>query len=112
MKLNCKVIEDLLPLYLDEVCSEESRQLVEEHLSECEECRKLVETITEVQYEKVEQEETVESEVVKRSFKKIRRRWSARIAVTVLIILALGAMTFELPRLIIAKCRRKKYMGV
>lgn len=95
MKLNCKVIEDLLPLYLDEVCSEESRQLVEEHLSECEECRKLVETITEVQYEKVEQEETVESEVVKRSFKKIRRRWSARIAVTVLIILALGTMTFD-----------------
>ena len=67
MKLNCKVIEDLLPLYLDEVCSEESRQLVEEHLADCEACRKLVEATTKVECKKTE-EETVEKGVVKRSF--------------------------------------------
>ena len=95
MKLNCKVIEDLLPLYLDEVCSEESRKLVEEHLSECEVCRKLVESITEIKYEKIEKEEHVETEVVKRSFKRVRRRWGSRVAATVLIILTLGIMTFD-----------------
>lgn len=35
MKVKCPVIEDLLPLFIDEVCSEESRIIVEEHLAEC-----------------------------------------------------------------------------
>jgi hypothetical protein len=38
MKVKCAVVEDLLPLYIDEVCSEESREIVEEHLAECEKC--------------------------------------------------------------------------
>lgn len=39
MKIPCNVIRDLLPLYQDGVCSPESRQLVAEHLEECEPCR-------------------------------------------------------------------------
>ena len=39
MKTPCNVIRDLLPLYHDGVCSPESRQLVEEHLEECADCR-------------------------------------------------------------------------
>lgn len=42
MKLPCHVIEDLLPLYHDQVCSPESRAMVEEHLSECDECAKIL----------------------------------------------------------------------
>ena len=38
MKTDCNVIRDLLPLYADEVCSDESRVLVDEHLAECAEC--------------------------------------------------------------------------
>lgn len=36
----CNIIRDLLPLYLDEVCSEESRELLEKHLEHCEACRR------------------------------------------------------------------------
>ncbi|MDD3415838.1 MAG: zf-HC2 domain-containing protein [Lachnospiraceae bacterium] len=39
MKISCEIIRDLLPLYHDGVCSNESRQMIEEHLSECEDCR-------------------------------------------------------------------------
>ncbi|MDE6675063.1 MAG: zf-HC2 domain-containing protein, partial [Acetatifactor sp.] len=42
MKLNCNVIHDLLPLYADQICSEESRELVEEHLAECGACSALL----------------------------------------------------------------------
>lgn len=42
MKLNCNVIQDLLPLYVDQVCSEESKELIDEHLMECKECSKLL----------------------------------------------------------------------
>ena len=40
-KIPCHIIQDLMVLYEDNVCSEESRQIVEEHIAECEECRKL-----------------------------------------------------------------------
>ena len=41
MKFECGLIRDLLPLYHDGVCSAESKRAVIDHLSECEECRKL-----------------------------------------------------------------------
>ena len=34
----CEIVRDLLPLYIDGVCLEGSRELVEEHLKECEAC--------------------------------------------------------------------------
>ena len=44
MKISCNIIEDLLPLYVDDMVSEDSRQLVEEHLQDvsrhAERCRK------------------------------------------------------------------------
>ena len=50
MKYSCDVIKDLLPLYHDEVCSEDTKKLVEDHLAECEKCgqfyEKLLETDT------------------------------------------------------------------
>jgi len=39
MTYPCGIIKDLLPLYIDDVCNEESRRAVEEHLAECESCR-------------------------------------------------------------------------
>lgn len=39
MKYPCDMIQDLLPLYLDGVCSEKSKKAVEEHLAECSDCK-------------------------------------------------------------------------
>lgn len=38
MKIKCEIIQDLLPLYYDNVCSEDSRILIDEHLKECNDC--------------------------------------------------------------------------
>ena len=38
-KTNCELINDLLPLYADNVCSEESKAAVAEHIADCEKCR-------------------------------------------------------------------------
>ena len=35
-KISCDIIQDMLPLYYDEVCSADSRKMIEEHLQECE----------------------------------------------------------------------------
>lgn len=39
MNYPCGIIEDLLPLYIDDVCNEESKQAVQNHLAGCEKCR-------------------------------------------------------------------------
>ncbi|MBR6514327.1 MAG: zf-HC2 domain-containing protein [Clostridia bacterium] len=41
--MNCEIIRDLIPLYIDGCCSEESSRAVEEHLGCCSECKKLYE---------------------------------------------------------------------
>lgn len=43
MEKTCDIIKDLLPLYLDNVCSEDSRKAVEEHIATCENCRRELE---------------------------------------------------------------------
>ena len=40
-KYPCGIIRDLLPLYRDNVCGEESRRIVDEHLQECGDCMRL-----------------------------------------------------------------------
>ncbi len=44
-RINCNIIKDLLPLYTENVVSDETRILVEEHLSECERCRNELENL-------------------------------------------------------------------
>ena len=39
--MNCEIISDLIPLYIDNCCSKESTKVVEEHLKICPECKKL-----------------------------------------------------------------------
>lgn len=45
MKKNCNIVKDLLPLYIDNVCSEESRTLIDEHLKSCKDCKKELDNI-------------------------------------------------------------------
>ena len=42
MKLPCKIVEDMLPIYYDGVCSEESAMLIEEHLKIGTQCSRLL----------------------------------------------------------------------
>ena len=39
MNQPCPMIQDLLPLYVDQICSQESRRAVEEHVENCPLCR-------------------------------------------------------------------------
>lgn len=41
----CEIVQDLLPLYYDDVCTSESRKMVEQHLSTCGKCKKTYEEL-------------------------------------------------------------------
>lgn len=92
MKVDCKIIEDMLPLYLDGVCSIPTKQMVEEHLAECENCKKLKDSMQGVSVPSVEAESIEAKKVLKKGFKKIRIRWGVSVlaAMIMLPMLLLG----------------------
>ena len=76
MKLSCKVIEDVLPMYYDGVCSEESAALVEEHLKECPHCSHI---LSELRSDIVTPEKNVDDI---KPLKKIQKRNSLDLQLT------------------------------
>ena len=59
MNKNCEIVQDLLPLYIDNICSDSSREMISEHLSECPDCTKLLKQMQDTGLEKqLEQEKT------------------------------------------------------
>ena len=80
MDKQCEVIRDLLPLYADDVCSDTSRQLIEEHLAECPDCSAV---LTKIRASEIEDDLRAEKEqVIEHQAKQFRRR-SATIGSTV-----------------------------
>lgn len=89
-KIPCNVIKDLIVLYEDDACSAESRQLVEEHIKECPDCRKLCEESTaplpKVQMEPVSDDELSSDEKAVKFLKKLKRSQDVR--ATLIIVLS------------------------
>lgn len=86
MKLNCEIVQDLLPLYEDNVCSPSSREAVAEHLKECEACRKLVEDTRNLPAPDAPPDFPGADQAVANSFKKVRRRWKLSLAAVLVLI--------------------------
>jgi len=42
MKISCNIIRDLLPLYAEDLASDDTRTLVDEHLCDCEDCNEIL----------------------------------------------------------------------
>lgn len=68
--ITCKIIEDLLPLYVDEICSDDSRTIVEHHVAECNECREKLEIMSIKLAGEIGEKYTV-----KNPFKKVRLKF-------------------------------------
>lgn len=91
----CKITEDLLPLYVDNTCSDDSREYVENHLKTCEACRKLHESMSKSIHSIMNNRNAQESF---RLFK--RRLLLKRILLTTvctLVVLALLSVVFYRP---------------
>lgn len=68
--IDCNVIADLIPLYIDDTCSQESAELVEEHIKTCKDCTKLLETMCSDEIRLKEKAPKLESN---RLFKSVRK---------------------------------------
>ncbi|MDE7310585.1 MAG: zf-HC2 domain-containing protein [Eubacterium sp.] len=86
-KLNCNIIKDLLPSYLECLCTQDTKVAVEEHLSECSACNKLAAAMRETDFvtERIESAEIDYMKKAKRHF--IKKGSYASIALAVFILL-------------------------
>lgn len=73
MKESCDIIKDLLPLYHDGVCSDDSRAMIEKHLLECDNCKAELQAMDEVLPISSPEQNLIEADAVKNLSKKWKK---------------------------------------
>ncbi len=90
MNLPCEMVQDLLPLYHDGVCSEVSEAMIKEHLNGCANCRQVLKEIdAEIAVPELEVEKA-------QPLVSIRVQWNKQTRKMLLKCLAAGIGTFVL----------------
>ncbi len=96
-KYSCDIIQDLLALYHDDVCSADSREAVEQHLAECEKCRDTIKLLGNTELENRIAEQT--GEVIKKHRKKQNKKLRIVLIVAAAIIIVMLFFWVLLPRI-------------
>lgn len=93
---NCFLIKDLLPLYIDDLCSKGSTKIIKNHLETCSECRKEYEQLTNQPEIKVVNDNSTELiKGVGKMFKKDKKKAIIRtISVFLVVFVLLGVFAF------------------
>lgn len=85
MDISCNVIRDLLPLYAENLVSEDSKQLVDEHLCKCDPCTKQLGVLVKAAQIPVE----LDANSLKRVGDSIRRRKVLTVCAAVLTVITI-----------------------
>lgn len=94
--LPCEVVCDLLPVYIDGLCGEETSQLVREHLEECEECRKEHTAMSEDMLRTKASAESKKGGALKKTLKKIKKHTVKMVCIYLAAALAAGGVLYTL----------------
>lgn len=92
MKTSCKIIEDLLPIYHDGICSDESGALVEDHLKDCPDCSRILATLRgEIELEKADPADDLKplADIQQRIVKEKKRCGRRNALITALVVICL-----------------------
>lgn len=94
-EIKCSVIQDLLPLYIDDVVSDDTKTLVNEHLRNCEDCKKEYDQMEETLYVPIENKATLFSQLNKRWNRKKWRLIFGSVLATTLLGFAVFSFIFH-----------------
>lgn len=94
--MKCNVVRDLLPLYLDQLCEEETCEEIKTHLEGCEKCRQRWEEMGSPVESVIGQleNETVSIEPMKKYRKKIKRKNSMLVLTILLSVAVIGLLSY------------------
>ncbi len=101
MKNECNIVRDLLPLYIENMASAETKEFVEAHLSKCPECNEIYLNMTDKDEGKIGDEEARESIMPLRVVKKklLRKKIVTSLVAAVLAVALLiggGAIAYNI----------------
>lgn len=89
---SCDVIQDLLPLYTDDCCSENSKHIVEAHLAECAECRKVQQEMRLPFMDNPALADAPAEQVLKNGMRKVRKFLYRSLTIAAAIMIAVAAL--------------------
>lgn len=81
MRNECNIIRDVLPLYVENMVSDDTASFVREHLEKCDLCRS---EAANLRQSSIAEKDRVEFEAAKKSFLAMQRKWKKRSAVRIL----------------------------
>lgn len=88
----CEIVQDLLPLYYDDACTQASKEFVEQHLADCEKCQKTYAELKNNTFDTLLKKES--ESVLERHAKKERNAAYKAGAVIALLLLIPIVITF------------------
>ncbi|WP_461811986.1 DUF4825 domain-containing protein [Faecalimonas sp.] len=89
-KLPCGVIEDLLPLYVEQLTSDCTKEMIEGHIETCTKCREKLERMQKPSMYEKNDEEEMEIDFLKKTKKGYRKK----IVISMISVLALCILVF------------------
>lgn len=96
---DCKIVQDLLPNYIEKLTNEETNKYIEEHLIECNQCKKMLENMQkdlEINTEKIDKREV---KYIKKYNSKLKILRNILLIIVVLFIVIVGRKTIILTSL-------------
>lgn len=92
MNIPCSIVLDLLPAYVDGLCSEESEVLVEEHFSKCEKCQNAYKNLKEpLAVDGIEKKDNLDSA---KPLKKLKGTYIVRAIMAAFLAMIIGLAPF------------------
>lgn len=91
-EIKCTIIQDVLPLYMDEIVSQDTKEMVDRHLKQCGTCQK--------EYESMKRKLYIPAENKDSLFDKISKKWRKKkfmisiVSVLATAITLLGAFAY------------------
>lgn len=85
--INCEVVQDLIPIYIDNLASESSKKIIENHVKSCNGCKEyLIDYKEEIELNNiVEVEEDIDKKLIMEVKKEILKRESALVILVTLL---------------------------
>ena len=92
-KRDCKIVQDLLPNYIENLTNEETNRFIEEHLKECPECQKVLENMQKEIKVSTTKRDDREVKYIKKYNKKLKILKYALLVIILIYVIVVGRRT-------------------
>lgn len=87
-KIECKIVQNLLPNYIDELTDSEINEFIEKHIENCKECEQALKDMQgDIKLEKINNSKKINA------LKKIKRRYRRIVIISILAVILIGIIS-------------------